>query len=257
MMLLRQELAQRKAAPKALAVFANPVFEANDPRVKSQAVAKNDATPASALSSPLTQTLRSFNLRSGLARLILSRDEAETIVSTLPASERLKALDFKASRDEAMSSALSQYRIIHFATHGLLNAERPELSGLVFSLVDQTGKPQDGFLRLHEIYNLKLPADLVVLSACQTGLGKDIKGEGLIGLTRGFMYAGAARVVASLWRVDDYATSVLMKKFYRGMLQEKLRPAEALRKAQLEMMQQKQWQSPFFWGAFTLQGEWR
>ncbi len=257
MMFLRQELARRKAAPKAIAVFADPVFDASDPRVKSQSLAKIDTTPTTSLLSPLNQTLRSFNLRSGLARLILSRDEAEAIVSAVPEADRLKVLDFKASRAEAMSGALSQYRIVHFATHGLLNAERPELSGLVLSLVDQAGKPQDGFLRLHEIYNLQLPADLVVLSACQTGLGKDIKGEGMIGLTRGFMYAGAARVVASLWRVDDYATSVLMKKFYRGMLQEKLRPAEALRKAQLEMMQQKQWQSPFFWGAFVLQGEWK
>ena len=156
-----------------------------------------------------------------------------------------------------MNAELSQYRIVHLATHGLLNAERPELSGLVFSLVDEAGKPQDGFLRLHEIYNLQLPAELVVLSACQSALGKDIKGEGMIGLTRGFMYAGAARVVASLWRVDDYATSALMKKFYRGMLQEKLPAAAALRKAQIEMWQQKQWQSPFYWGAFVLQGEWK
>lgn len=254
MMLLRQELAQRKPAPKAVAVLADPVFDVNDSRVKVKGLAKADATGAS---SALARSLRSFDGREGLARLVLSRDEAEAIAATVPENARLKALDFKASRAEAISAELSQYRIVHFATHGLLNAERPELSGLVFSLVDEQGKPQDGFLRLHEIYNLKLPAEMVVLSACQSGLGKDIKGEGMIGLTRGFMYAGAARVVASLWRVDDYATSVLMKKFYRGMLQEKLPAAAALRKAQIEMWQQKQWQSPFYWGAFVLQGEWR
>jgi CHAT domain-containing protein len=255
MMLLRQELAQRKPAPKAVAVLADPVFDANDSRVKGKALAKTEVAPAT--SSALARSLRSFDTRAGLARLLLSRDEAEAIAATVPENARLKALDFKASRAEAMNAALGQYRIVHFATHGLLNAERPELSGLVFSLVDGQGKPQDGFLRLHEIYNLKLPAELVVLSACQTGLGKDIKGEGMIGLTRGFMYAGAARVVASLWRVDDYATSVLMKKFYRGMLQERLPAAAALRKAQIEMWQQKQWQSPFYWGAFVLQGEWK
>jgi CHAT domain-containing protein len=102
-----------------------------------------------------------------------------------------------------------------------------------------------------------MPADLVVLSACQTALGKEIRGEGMIGLTRGFMYAGARRVVASLWQVDDLATAELMARFYRGMLNEKLRPAEALRRAQLEMAGQKRWSSPYFWAGFTLQGEWR
>ena len=105
---------------------------------------------------------------------------------------------------------------MHFATHGLLDSEHPDLSGLVLSLVDEKGTPQDGFLRLHEIYNLRLPVDLVVLSACQTALGREIRGEGLVGLTRGFMYAGAARVVASLWQVDDESTAELMKRFYRG-----------------------------------------
>ncbi|HEX4950424.1 MAG TPA: CHAT domain-containing tetratricopeptide repeat protein [Blastocatellia bacterium] len=253
MMLLRNETAQRNPAPKAVAVLADPVFDAHDSRVK----AKAKVTATSSASSALARSLRSFDVREGLARLMLSRNEAEAITVTVPENARLKALDFKASRAEAMNAALSQYRIVHFATHGLLNAERPELSGLVFSLVDEKGNAQDGFLRLHEIYNLKLPAELVVLSACQTGLGKDIKGEGMIGLTRGFMYAGAARVVASLWRVDDYATSVLMQKFYRGMLQEQLSAAAALRKAQFEMWRQKQWQSPFYWGGFVLQGEWR
>src|SRR6185503_1848503 len=155
------------------------------------------------------------------------------------------------------SDQLSQYRIIHFATHGLLNSEHPELSGLVFSLVDRQGKPQNGFLRLHEVYNLNLPAELVVLSACQTGLGKDVKGEGLVGLTRGFMYAGAARVMASLWQVDDLATAELMKLFYANMLGDGMRPAAALRDAQVEMWKQKQWRAPYYWAGFTLQGEWK
>src|SRR5206468_10666089 len=115
------------------------------------------------------------------------------------------------------------YRIIHFATHGVLNTKHPELSGLVLSLVDRRGMPQDGFLRLHEIYNLNLPADLVVLSACQTALGKEIRGEGLVGLTRGFMYAGAPRVVASVWKGDDGATAEWRRRFYQGMLKDNLR----------------------------------
>src|SRR4029077_18210000 len=155
------------------------------------------------------------------------------------------------------SADLSQYRILHFATHAFIDKVRPELSGIVLSLVDEKGHPQDGFLQLHEIYNLKLPAELVVLSACETGLGKEIKGEGLVGLTQGFMYAGARRVVVSLWSVNDKATAELMARFYRGMLRENKTPAAALRTAQLEMSRQSQWQSPYYWAAFVLQGEWK
>jgi CHAT domain-containing protein len=139
----------------------------------------------------------------------------------------------------------------------LINSQHPELSGIVLSLVDEHGEPRDGFLRAHEIYNLKLSADLVVLSACQTALGKEIKGEGLLGLTRGFMYAGAPRVVASLWDVKDEATAELMKRFYRAMFKENLSPAAALRAAQVSMWKEKRWVPPYYWAAFVMQGEWR
>ena len=170
----------------------------------------------------------------------------------------MQALDFEASRTTALRPELGEYRIVHFATHGLLNNIHPELSGLVLSLVNKEGHQQDGFLRLQDVYNLKLPAELVTLSACQTGLGKEIKGEGLIGLTRGFMYAGAPRVLATLWKVDDRATSELMKQFYQGMLgPDRLSPAGALREAQLSLWKQKQWRAPYYWAAFVLQGEWK
>jgi CHAT domain-containing protein len=146
---------------------------------------------------------------------------------------------------------------VHFATHGFLNSLHPELSGIVLSLVNENGEPQDGFLRLHEVYNLSLPAELVVLSACQTGLGKQIKGEGLVGLTRGFMYAGAARVVVSLWNVNDEATAELMKRFYQAMLREGQRPAAALRAARISMWKEERWQVAYYWAAFVLQGEWK
>jgi CHAT domain-containing protein len=149
------------------------------------------------------------------------------------------------------------YRILHFASHALINDAHPELSGLVLSLVDEQGRAQDGFLRAHELYNLKLPAELVVLSACQTGLGKEVKGEGMVGLTQGFMYAGAPRVLVSLWPLDDRATARLMTGFYKRLLgPEKLSPAAALRAAQVEMWQAG-WPSPYHWAAFTLQGDWR
>lgn len=127
----------------------------------------------------------------------------------------------------------------------------------MLSLLDKQRKPQNGFLLAHEIYNLRLPAELVVLSACQTGLGKAIRGEGIVGLTRGFMYAGTPRVVVSLWSVSDDATADLMARFYTGMLKRGLRPAAALRAAQVEMWKQRQWQSPYYWAAFVLQGEWK
>lgn len=127
----------------------------------------------------------------------------------------------------------------------------------MLSLVDEKGRPQNGFLRLYDLYNLKLSADLVVLSACQTALGKQIRGEGLVGLTRGFMYAGAPRVVSSLWQIDDRASAEFMKRFYEGMLGQKQRPAAALRAAQISMQKDPRWNSPHYWAAFTLQGEWR
>src|SRR5204863_5294886 len=157
-------------------------------------------------------------LRLVIQRLPFTRQEANQLMALAPAGSSFKAVDFQASRATVLDPALDQYRYVHFATHGLLDSERPGLSSLVLSMVDAEGKPQNGFLRANDIYNLKLPAELVVLSACQTGLGKDIKGEGLVGLTRGFMYAGAARVVVSLWNVNDKGTADLMTKFYEKML---------------------------------------
>ena len=167
------------------------------------------------------------------------------------------ALDFEASRTVATSPALAKYRIVHFATHRILNNKHPELSGLVLSLVNKEGRAQDGFLKLQDIYNLTLPVDLVVLSGCQTGLGEQVNGEGLISLTRGFMYAGATRVVASLWSVSDMTTASLMAVFYKAMEHDGMRPAAALRTAQIQMWKQKQWSAPYYWAAFQIQGEWQ
>ena len=276
---IRSETLGRKPAENAVAVLADPVCELSDQRVLNARMktssnsevptvrsgepaepARRETKGASIQNSGFKRSLTNFNLtdsRGGFSRLPFSREEAEAISSLAPKNSFMKATDFQANRANAMNGALSHYRIVHFATHGLLNSEHPELSSLVLSLVDENGEPQDGFLRMDEIYNLQLQADLIVLSACQTALGKQIKGEGLIGLTRGFMYAGARSVVASLWQVDDLATAHLMKTFYRGMLKDGLRPAEALRLAQLEMLKQQRWSSPYFWAPFVIQGEWR
>jgi CHAT domain-containing protein/uncharacterized protein HemY len=265
---LRRETAQRQPAPNAVAVLADPVFEKDDPRIsalfRAPANAATEQQPAvgtdHAEVAELHRAVRDVGvLRDGesIPRLLASREEAEAIMEVTPRGEGLAAVGFDASRAIATSPELGRYRIVHFATHGLLNSEHPELSGVVLSLVNQQGESVNGFLRLHDIYNLNLPADLVVLSACNTGLGKDVKGEGLIGLTRGFMYAGASGVMASLWKVDDEATAELMKRFYRGMLKEGLPPGAALRQAQIRMWQQKPWRSPYYWAAFVLQGEYR
>jgi CHAT domain-containing protein len=249
---LRHEMSQHKPAPKLAAVLADPVFDRNDPRVGREKVpaAPEPTSDDLARSARETGTLAFDRLRA-------SRQEAQAIVNLAGASNSLQALDFQASRKTATSGKLGDYRIVHFATHGLLNSQHPGLSGLVLSLVDQEGKPQDGFLQASEIYNLKLGADLVVLSACQTALGKEIRGEGLVGLTRGFMYAGSPRVVASLWRVPDQATTELMNRFYQGVLGKGMRPAAALQAAQAAMRTDRRWAAPYYWAGFVLQGEWR
>jgi CHAT domain-containing protein/Tfp pilus assembly protein PilF len=256
---------------KIVAVLADPVFDSRDERIIAGGLVSKpvriDASGVSLgskqpqVSDSLTRSAADIGLdRSGrfyLNRLLYTRREADSILALIPKGKGLEILDFKANRDAALNSRLAGYRIVHFATHGLLNNEHPELSGLVLSLVDENGKPQDGFLQLEDIYNLKLPVDLVVLSGCETGLGEDVSGEGLIGLTRGFMYAGASRIVASLWSVNDVATAEFMTLFYKAMLRDKLQPAAALRRAQIEMRQQRRWNSPYYWAAFEIQGEWK
>jgi CHAT domain-containing protein/tetratricopeptide (TPR) repeat protein len=261
---LRREIAGRAPAPMTVAVIADPVFEEGDERIKKNGV--NLATPNNNQAERQVAGQEIFrsalevgaaDAQQRLQRLMFSRREANEITALTQPGTSFIALDFAANRATALGPNLSRYRIVHFATHGLLNSQHPELSGVVLSLVDEEGRPQDGFLRLNDIYNLKFGADLVVLSACKTGLGKEIKGEGLVGLTRGFFYAGAPRVVASLWKVDDRATAELMKLFYRRMLRDGLSPAAALRSAQIDMWKQPRWAEPYYWAGFTLQGEWK
>jgi CHAT domain-containing protein len=250
--LLRQERASRRRAEKALFVAADPVYSASDSRVSQP------ATMAVAHEPPATGArTRSGSDSEGFLRLRFSRNEAEQIAKLMPGDATVTALDFDASRDRVLRSDLGRFRILHFATHGVLDDERPELSGIVLSLVDRAGRRQNGFLRLYDIYSLRLNAELVVLSACQTALGQEIRGEGLIGLTRGFFYAGAPRVLASLWQIDDRTSAAFMRAFYESMVVRNERPAAALRSAQIAMWRTKGWESPYYWAAFTMQGEWK
>jgi CHAT domain-containing protein/tetratricopeptide (TPR) repeat protein len=255
--LLRRQTAGRSGPRKQLAVLADPVFRTDDPRVERGLGVPRDVDPAAdhtPAAIDAERSARDVGLNA-LTRLRFSRTEADAILQLVPAQLALRATDFAASRDLAVSPELARYRILHFATHGFLDAVHPELSGLVFSLVDAHGRPRDGFLHAYEIYGLHLPADLVVLSACRTALGTEVRGEGLMGLTRGFMYAGAPRVLVSLWNISDHATADLMAGFYRSLLRQRLPPAAALRAAQL--ITRSHWPSPYYWAAFELQGDWR
>jgi CHAT domain-containing protein len=255
----RQSLANRKPSPKGVAVIADPVFSTNDARFKiGRRVEKSVSSGAATSDTRIIEHLSGGpSGQLAIRRLPFTRQEADQILAIAPAGANFKAIDFRANRSVATSGELSQYRYVHFATHGYLDTTRANLSAIVLSMIDEQGNPQDGFLRTLDIYNLKLPAELVVLSACETGLGKDIKGEGIEGLTRGFMYAGARRVVVSLWNVNDKATAALMQRLYTGMLRNNKTPAAALRVAQIEMLRTRQWQSPYYWAAFVMQGEWK
>lgn len=268
----RESGAMKSAPPRLIAVIADPVFNKDDERFeetdtlpagrggKKARQASKPPTPSNGIAAG-NKALAALNraglvdARGNIARLPFTRREADAILALVPPGEGMKAIDFSANMELVTSGALARYRIIHFATHGLLDKEHPELSGILLSLLDERRRPREGFLQMHEIYNLRLPADMVVLSACETGIGKMIKGEGLTALSRGFIYAGAKRVVASLWEVNDYSTAELMKSFYRNLLMGSgQRPAAALRAAQLELWRRDPERSPYFWAAFIIQG---
>jgi CHAT domain-containing protein len=242
---LRERRTRRSADPPGLTLIGDPVFDAEDERFTS---GRTPTLPAS--EGPQLTRLRS------------SRLELEAI-SELAAPERTRVLSgFEADKEvvlrtlEPLQGPGSPPQILHFATHSLLDDDIPELSTIVLSQVDESGAPRDGMLHLYEISRLRLSADLVVLSACETAGGRLVRGEGLVGMTHGFLAAGASRVLASLWRVEDQATTELMRSFYRELLQNHAAPAAALRTAQLEILEDRRWRAPYFWAGFVLQGEW-
>jgi CHAT domain-containing protein len=249
---MRRLTSSRPVPPMSVAVLADPVFEADDPRLRAVLRAAGtppDGHPGGAIRPPAA--------RMPLARLAATREEAGAILAVAGRGSSVAWLGFDASRAAATSAELAQYRTVHFATHGIFDNESPGMSGIMLSMFDGQGRPQDGFLRLRDIYGLRLPAELVVLSACNTALGRQVRGEGLVGMVRGFMHAGAKRVVASLWKVDDEATGDLMRRLYAAMLRDGRSPAAALRAAQLAVREQPRWKAPFYWAAFSLQGEWK
>ena len=186
-----------------------------------------------------------------------SRKEGEDVLALAPANRRLGAFGADASRGFVLGGKLKDYRYILFSTHGEEHPDQPELSSLAVSGRREGGRPRTDHVWLQDIKGLNLSADLVVLSACRTALGRNVPGEGSLGLPQGFLSAGSARVAVSLWDVNDAASAVISVKLFRGIIEEKLSPSEALRAAQLAMRKSKDWSSPYYWAAFELYGEWR
>lgn len=251
---LRRAAAQRRPATRLLAAFGDPVFN-------QKQIAQNSTQQTVGMvrwRSALRDIRRDKQLfdPSTIPQLFFAARELANL-RELAGSDALVLTDVSATRDGLLKTDLAQYAMLHLATHGIFDPDRPEDSGLLLSTTNRDGQQIDGFLRLQDIYELRAPVELVVLSACETALGRDVQGEGLVGVTRGFMYAGASSVVASLWKVDDAATAELMKLFYTNMLQRGMTPGEALRAAQNSIRQDPNWRSPYYWAGFTLQGEYR
>ncbi|HYC89225.1 MAG TPA: CHAT domain-containing tetratricopeptide repeat protein [Thermoanaerobaculia bacterium] len=246
--LLRSQAKSRPPAPNTLALFGDPVFSPGDARDRRAAVHRD-----------VTRAANDVGLtRDGvIPRLVFTAAEAKAIAATVPPSRRRIYTGFAATKQAALETDLRSYRIVHFATHGIVDDKHPELSGLLLSLYDRNGRAIDGFLRLNDVFRMQLGAELVVLSGCRTGLGKQVRSEGMIGLARGFLHAGTQKMVVTLWNIDDRATAELMSRFYRAMLQDGLPPAEALRHAQSSIRRDPRWAHPYYWAAFTYIGDWQ
>ena len=255
-----------KSSSRAMLIIADPVFNSNDARAKKGTAPANDAEVRGlGIQASVADVAGATPAAPGaameglpLARLNGTRIEADQISKLAKDSGGQVDvwLDLDANEDNIATRDVSKYRVIHVATHGLLNAERPQFTGVVLSLVGN--KAHDGFVRTDEVFNLRLGSPLVMLSACETGLGKEKRGEGVMGLTRAFMYAGAPTVGVSLWSVADKSTADLMTDFYKRLLTagENTTSSSALRGAQLAMISGKKYSAPFFWAPFVLVGDW-
>ncbi|MDB5978784.1 MAG: hypothetical protein JWR07_5544 [Nevskia sp.] len=242
---------KRRERPQGVAVMADPVLAQGDERLHEAAAGDNHG--AAGAGPIAADALRPGELR----RLRYSRQEAERIAALAAPQPAWLALDFAASRRAALQAHWPDYAIVHFATHALIDQQHPDLSGIALSQYDRDGKAQDGLLSMNDIYNLDLPAELVVLSACESAGGPLGGEEGVFSLSRAFFYAGTRRVLGSLWPVDDRASAHFMERFYTALMQQKQPPAAALRQAQRQMAQDPDWQSPYYWAGYVLQGDWR
>jgi CHAT domain-containing protein len=238
------------ATGKSLAIFADPVFDLHDSRLTAKT---EDAHREN------TAVIRALHDASSgsLTRLAWSRREAQIIARDLPGKRAWVAVDFDANRSAAIHASWQDYSIAHFATHALIDSRNPELSGIVLSLYDSNGRPVDGFLRVTDIYNLAIPAQLVVLSTCDSAADSAAMGNDIYTLSDAFFYAGAPRILATLWSVNDEAAAVFMAHFYRALLARHMPPSAALQSAKAAMARDPRWKLPYYWSGFVLEGDWR
>lgn len=239
----------RAPAPRILAMIADPVFEADDPRLGGDRRVRVGRSADGANAMAITRSARSLD---ELQRLPAAAIEARDILALVPEEDRLALLGLDANRDAVLAANLADYRILHFATHAWADSVDPALATLAFSTTDRHGHALEGALRAADLAALDLRADLVVLSGCETALGREIDGEGLVGLSHAFLRAGAHTVVASLWQVPDTSTAVLMREFYRALLEEHQTPPQALLHAQRQVRSQPRWADPYYWAGFQV-----
>lgn len=240
-----------ETATPAIAIFADPVLRADDPRL-----GEVPARAAPTAARPLLAAAGETGI-GALARLPYSADEAASIAALVPAAQRFVATGFDASRAAALNAPWGRYTLAHFATHAMINLRHPELSGVVLSLYSADGREQDGFLRMTDVYNLRMPVDLVVLGVCDASRETGRGAEGMFGLSRAFFHAGVRRLVLSLWPVDDRASAALLSRFYRHLLAERVSPQQALADAQAELRADPRWSAPYYWAGFVVQGDWQ
>lgn len=250
---LRAAAPRRPPPTELLAAVGDPVLTRSDPRLAG--VGPDRASGESASDARSERT--ALEPVEDLDPLPYAAGEVEEILELAPSGQAFGARGFEATRDTVMGERLTRVRLIHFASHGVLNERFPERSRIVLSQFDAAGRPRDGSLSLLDVYRLRLAADLVVVSSCKSALGRDVRGEGIVGLARGFFFAGAKSTVVSLWDVSDRGTAELMTRFYRYLLREHLPRAAALRKAQLSMLGEARFRPPVQWAGFTLQGDWQ
>lgn len=240
--LVSMRAAPRVPARHGIEIFADPVFDSTDPRVHN---------PKGARQTP------SRRLEPALPRLVFSRDEASSIARMVPADQSRVRLDFNATKQEFLSPATTHFRYVHLSSHAIIDTDRPELSSIVLTRIGPNGEPVDGQVRLYELYRFHVGAELVTLGACNTGVGQQMSGEGLVGLTRAFLFAGAKSVLVTLWPVEDEGTATFMEAFYSNLLTKGMKPSSALTAAQQKMRREPRWQDPYYWAGFALQGDWR
>lgn len=238
--MLREFTTNRKPPGKMIAMFADPVFDPDDPRIRRPKGLRHDTILQQAPT---------------LTRIPFTSREANAITGLVQQGQTLVFTGSDANRAALESGRLKEYKYIHFATHGVVEASNPDASMLALSLFDRNGVPLRGFITPDDISQLQLNAELAVLSGCDTAIGKQVRGEGLLGFGRAFLYAGAKRVLATVWSVEDAAMVDIMRHYYSALIVHHLSPAAALQDTQRYLWRQPKYRSPYYWAPFILIGE--